>query len=178
LPPPPEATAGTGLWDDDVAPVISSDAHVELERARSALSDGELHAAALRLAVVLRLSPALAPVVLDVVGPWPGPEFAMVRGDALRLVGREAAAQQAYAAASAGIVDASPRPKPMAGPPSARSDSRLVIDSRDEPRAAAETDPGLPDVAPSSSSPSPALSSASSTSPSPLPIDPGDPPPS
>jgi len=173
---PADVSGETGLWDDNAAPAISPDAHAELERARVALSDGELHAAALRLSVVLRTSPALAPVVLDVVGPWPGPEFAMVRGDALRLVGRESAAQQAYAAASAGIVDALTRPK-VTAVPSARSDSRLVPESREEPGGRAESDSGRAVVPPPTVTPS-VPSSSPSTPPSPLPIDRGDPPPS
>jgi hypothetical protein len=54
------------------------------------------------LSVVLRLSPFLAPAVLDVAGTEPGPDFDLVRGDALRLVGREKQARQSFAAAAAG----------------------------------------------------------------------------
>jgi hypothetical protein len=78
------------------------DPGADLEAAREALAAGDRSAAAFRLSVVLRLSPALAPAVLDVAGTEPGPDFDLVRGDALRLVGREKQARQAFASASAG----------------------------------------------------------------------------
>ena len=43
--------------------------------------------AAVHLGLVMRLRPALAPVVLDLVGARPDPALAFVRGDAYRLVG-------------------------------------------------------------------------------------------
>jgi hypothetical protein len=72
----------------------------ELDAARAALAENEPGAAAVRLAIVLRVSPALAPAVLDLVGQLPGPDFDLLRGDALRLVGHEAAAERAFAAAA------------------------------------------------------------------------------
>lgn len=78
------------------------DPGADLEAARAALAAGDRSAAAFRLSVVLRLSPALAPAVLDVAGTEPGPDFDLVRGDALRLVGREGQARQAFASAAAG----------------------------------------------------------------------------
>ena len=47
-------------------------------------------------------APALAPAVLDIAGSEAGPDFDLVRGDALRLVGREVQAREAFAAAAAG----------------------------------------------------------------------------
>ena len=55
---------------------------------------------AIRLSVVLRLAPALAPAVLDLAASEPGRDFDLVRGDALRLVGRESQARRAFAAAA------------------------------------------------------------------------------
>lgn len=72
----------------------------ELAAARAALAAGDRAGAAIRLAVLLRLAPALAPAVLDVAAAEPGPEFDLVRGDALRLVGRETQARRAFAAAA------------------------------------------------------------------------------
>lgn len=77
------------------------DPGADLDAARAALAAGDRSAAAFRLAVVLRLSPALAPAVLDVAGTEPGPDFDLVRGDALRLVGREVQARRAFASAAA-----------------------------------------------------------------------------
>jgi hypothetical protein len=76
------------------------DPGAELEAARAALAAGDRSGAAIRLAVVLRLAPALAPAVLDAAGTEPGREFDLVRGDALRLVGRESQARRAFAAAA------------------------------------------------------------------------------
>lgn len=78
------------------------DPGADLEAAREALAAGDRSTAAFRLSVVLRLSPALAPAVLDVAGTEPGPDFDLVRGDALRLVGREGQARKAFASAAAG----------------------------------------------------------------------------
>ena len=93
------------------------DAQAELQRARDALADSELHTAAVRLAVVLRLSPALAPLVLDLVAELPGSEFDLLRGDALRLVGHESAAHLAYAAAMDGLGADAREVGPSAVPP-------------------------------------------------------------
>ncbi len=77
------------------------DASAELAAARAALAAGDRAGAAIRLAVVLRFAPVLAPAVLDVAATEPGPAFDLVRGDALRLVGHETQARRAYAAAAA-----------------------------------------------------------------------------
>lgn len=96
--PPVESRPDRSIWDAD-APA-APDAGAELDAARAALDAGDPRAAAVRLAIVLRISPALAPVVLDVAGQLPGPDFDLLRGDALRLVGHEAAAARAFAAAA------------------------------------------------------------------------------
>jgi hypothetical protein len=72
----------------------------ELDAARAALAAGDTRGAAMQLSIVLRRSPGLAPAVLDLVGQLPGVDLDLLRGDALRLVGREAAAERAYAAAA------------------------------------------------------------------------------
>jgi hypothetical protein len=76
------------------------DPAAELAAARAELAAGDRAGAAIRLAVVLRLAPALAPAVLDVAAAEPGRDFDLVRGDALRLVGRETQARRAFAAAA------------------------------------------------------------------------------
>jgi hypothetical protein len=86
------------IWEAGPAP--SPDVAAELDAARAALAANDPAAAAIRLAIVLRLSPALAPAVLDLIGPLPGPDFDLLRGDALRLVGHEGAAERAFAAAA------------------------------------------------------------------------------
>lgn len=89
-------TLPPGLEAADAIP----DPGLELEAAKAELAAGEHEAAAIRLAVVLRFLPALAPVVLDIAATEPGPSFDLIRGDALRLVGREGQARRAYAAAA------------------------------------------------------------------------------
>jgi hypothetical protein len=79
----------------------------ELEAAGVDLRAGRSSAGAVRLAVVLRLAPALAPAVLETLADLSGPSLELVRGDALRLVGRERDARLAYAAAAAQLDDQS-----------------------------------------------------------------------
>ena len=80
---------------------------------RAALGGGDLHAAALRLGVALRLEPAFAEAVLDAIGERAvDPGLALVAGDALRLLGREAEALAAFDRArghvAAGATEISP----------------------------------------------------------------------
>jgi hypothetical protein len=72
------------------------DGATELEAARTALAAGDPEAAAFRLALVLRVAPALAPAVLDIAGTAEGTSFDLVRGDAYRLVGREIEARRSF----------------------------------------------------------------------------------
>jgi hypothetical protein len=107
-------SAGAGLWDDDLAAAAEAEAQDEaavdvslptgeeaLDAGRIALAAGDISGAALQLALVLRISPALAPAVLDLIGDHHDPGLAFVRGDAYRLVGRELEARRAYLDAAA-----------------------------------------------------------------------------
>ena len=67
------------------------------------LDAGRLDAAALRLGLVLRRDPDLAPAVLDTIGDRSTPSLDLVRGDALRALGREAEAERAFASAEADL---------------------------------------------------------------------------
>ena len=58
--------------------------------------------AALYLGLVVRLAPTLAGSVLETIGGHDDPALLMVRGDALRALGRDAEAQDAYARAMSG----------------------------------------------------------------------------
>ena len=53
------------------------------------------------LGLVVRLSPSLAPAVLDLIGETDDPGLQLVRGDAFRAVGHEIGAMQSYGAALA-----------------------------------------------------------------------------
>jgi hypothetical protein len=77
----------------------------ELARAEDELAAGEIERATGRLALVLRLDPALAPVILSLAdraagraGPdHPGmPALHLLRGDAYRGTGREVEARAAW----------------------------------------------------------------------------------
>lgn len=74
----------------------------DLARARAELGSGNAQDVArgfARLALVLRLDPALAPAVLEVVGPRREVAALLVRADACRLLGRHLDAEAALAAA-------------------------------------------------------------------------------
>ena len=64
-----------------------------------------------RFALVLRLSPSLAPAVLDLVADRTEPGLALVRGDAYRLVGREIDARRAFGEAARALADRRRRPR-------------------------------------------------------------------
>ncbi|HSL77869.1 MAG TPA: hypothetical protein VK867_13065 [Candidatus Limnocylindrales bacterium] len=107
------AESGAGLWDEHLAAAAEAEAETQaaidaslptgdeaLEIGRAALESGDIGGAALQLALVLRIAPALAPAVLDLIGDRHEPGLAFVRGDAYRLVGRELDARRAYADAA------------------------------------------------------------------------------
>jgi hypothetical protein len=71
-----------------------------LRAAEDALAAKEPLDAAIQLALALRASPALAPAVLDLARDQDGAAFDLIRGDAYRLVGREAEARRSFAAAA------------------------------------------------------------------------------
>ena len=107
-----EAEAELGLADTTNEP----DPADELDRGRADLDAGDAGQAAVRFALVLRLSPSLAPAVLDLVVDRPEPGLAIVRGDAYRLVGREIDARRAFGDAARGLPAAAP-PVPDDHPP-------------------------------------------------------------
>jgi hypothetical protein len=102
------------LWDAESEPDAADGtadlpvAGDELVLARAALDDDQPADAAVHLALVVRLSPGLAPAVLELIGDDRRPELALVRGDAYRLVGLETEARQAYA----DVPRPAPRPRP------------------------------------------------------------------
>jgi len=102
-----------------------ADAARELDRARGELSSGAAADAArgvARLALVLRLDPALAPAVLDALQPRRDPAALLLRGDAYRLLGRHLEAEAALQAASQalGALDVSRSARPGEEPPPPR----------------------------------------------------------
>lgn len=94
--------ASMAIWDEFAPGTVVAvpdlpGADAELDRGREALAAGRRAAAAVHLGLVLRAHPAYAPAVLDLVGADRSPELAFARGDAYRLVGREAEARRAFA---------------------------------------------------------------------------------
>lgn len=81
----------------------NSDPVAELAAAEEDLESGDVTSAAIRLGVVVRLAPALAPAVLELLEGSAGRLAALIRGDAYRVVGREDEAEQAYAEATRAI---------------------------------------------------------------------------
>jgi hypothetical protein len=91
----------------------------ELEIVDRAIATGDVAAAAGRLAVLLRMDPALAPVILstaDIALATSTPARSqlaalhLVRGDAYRILGRENEAGEAYRSAHRAL-DAGPSPE-------------------------------------------------------------------
>jgi hypothetical protein len=72
---------------------------IELARAREDL-DAKPDRAFLRLALILRHDPTLAPMVLDALHLRREPAAALLRGDAQRLLGRHLEAEAAFDAAA------------------------------------------------------------------------------
>lgn len=104
LPSPDEAEPG--LWDAEPAlsagPLVP-DGPAEVEAGRAAMARGAHPDAALHLAVALRLAPTTAPAVLQIIGDAPGSALALVRGDALRILGQEWDARRIYASVAARV---------------------------------------------------------------------------
>jgi tetratricopeptide (TPR) repeat protein len=91
---------------------------------RAALEAHDPDEAAVRLALVLRVAPALAPAVLELIEGRTERGLAMVRGDAYRLVGRELEARRAFSEAARADSWPSQAPEPPSdlSDPSDRSD--------------------------------------------------------
>ena len=123
-PPMQDGDSGAGLWDEDLAAAAEAEAETAaavdaslpsgdeaFEAGRQLLESGDTAGAALQLALVLRITPALAPAVIDLIADQQDAGLAFVRGDAYRLVGRELDARRAYAdAARPSDAAASPEP--------------------------------------------------------------------
>jgi hypothetical protein len=106
------ATGPDGFWDlETIRGEDVPSPRDEIATARSDLAAGDLASAAIHLGLALRLYANLAGEILDVTESLVDrtPEIELIRGDALRLVGREDDARRAYAEASMGIGRRQPR---------------------------------------------------------------------
>jgi hypothetical protein len=95
---PGTASGGGAAGTPADEPASAADA---LDAARAALLEGRPAEAAIRLSLVLRADPELAPAVLAAIGTRPGAALDLVRGDAYRIIGRESDAAAAWEAAAA-----------------------------------------------------------------------------
>ncbi len=100
--------------DDTDAALDGPDPDASLDEGIAALAAGDHATAAVHLGLVLRLTPVLAPRVLEILGDDDDPGLAFVRGDAYRLVGREREARRAYVRARPS--NPSPDPRVDGGP--------------------------------------------------------------
>jgi hypothetical protein len=110
----PAAPAGRGAAASPGGPTTTTAMVVsgrlagqELEKVDGSLASGDIRGATGRLAVLLRLDPALAPIILSsaeramATRPAPSelPALHLIRGDAYRIMGRENEAAAAYRSA-------------------------------------------------------------------------------
>jgi hypothetical protein len=102
----------------------------ELDLGRAALHADDPEEAAVRLGLALRVAPALAPAVLDLIAGRTERGLALVRGDAYRLVGRELEARQAFLEAARGASWPPPAPEP---PVDRSDDASATLDPPDPP---------------------------------------------
>jgi hypothetical protein len=118
------AAAGQA-WVEPARPRGHADPDAELDLAREELSASP-ERGLLRLALVLRLDPTLAPDVLDALRLRREPLAALLRGDAERLVGRHLEAEAAFADAAEAIERDALASRPATGhhmPPDHQEDS-------------------------------------------------------
>ena len=107
VPGPREVFESTdpGLWPEGAAvaegahgtgPSLDIDPLLELAQAREELST-DAERGLVRLSLVLRIDPTLAPAVLDAISLRREPAAELIRGDAQRLLGRHLEAEAAFA---------------------------------------------------------------------------------
>lgn len=118
-PPAPSEVDGPSLWGDDTTAKVAPEPvgpAVLVQRARRALDRGDPADAATGLILALRVSPGVAPTVLDLLAGRSEPILTLVRGDAARIVGHETDAMRDHAAAASALPDDRATPRPDADP--------------------------------------------------------------
>ncbi|HEX5823002.1 MAG TPA: hypothetical protein VFY18_00960 [Candidatus Limnocylindrales bacterium] len=109
---PAVIVGGRSLWGDD-EPILAAaalDPGVLFHAGRVAVETGRTEDAATALILALRSSPGLAPAVLDLLAGRGETLLVLVRGDAQRIVGREAEALRDHATAASGLTSADAPP--------------------------------------------------------------------
>ncbi len=106
---PVGAAAGPGAYVGS-GPSVDIDPQLELAHGRAELST-DVERALVRLSLVLRIDPTLAPAVLDAISLRQEPAAELIRGDAQRLLGRHLEAEAAFARTADWLDLPVPRPE-------------------------------------------------------------------
>jgi tetratricopeptide (TPR) repeat protein len=103
---PAAIVGGQSLWgeeDEPPPPAAALDPTALFHSGRVALEAGRTDEAATALILAMRAAPGLAPAVLDLLAGRGEALLVLVRGDAQRIVGREAEALRDHATAASGV---------------------------------------------------------------------------
>jgi hypothetical protein len=131
----------------------------ELSAGAEALESGDGLMAALHFAVALRMSPEAARAVIDGIGEHGDLALELVRGDALRLLGNESDAGQAYASVASKLGKAKSAAAPKLGKAKSAAAPKLgKAKSAAAPEPAPEA--AAPEPAPEAAAPEPAPEAA------------------
>jgi len=134
--PAPQAPAA----DSTPIPDNRVEAGVEVRLGIEALRSQDLLMAALHFGVALRLTPSAATDVLDAIGDQHGLPLDLVRGDALRSLGHQMAADEAYQSVAAELR----APAPVLSPASQESVNEPEAESSGAEESPAEESPAEP----------------------------------
>jgi hypothetical protein len=100
--PPPAESAETPASPAPPEPAVAP-VDPEVATASAVLESGEPLLASVHFGIALRTAPGLAQAVLDAIGDRHDAALEIVRGDALRLLGRDDEASRAYRAAASAL---------------------------------------------------------------------------
>lgn len=135
---PAAIVGGQSLWGEEDEPRASTEAldpAILFHAGRVAVEAGRIDDAAAALILALRASPGLAPAVLDLLAGRGEALLVVVRGDAHRIVGREAEALRDHATAASGIVPVDAAHAPDGAGPSldetASTDGQTITQQED-----------------------------------------------
>jgi hypothetical protein len=125
------------------APAAANPWDGEIHAGAEALASGDALMAALHFAVALRMSPESARAVLDGIGKRGDLALELVRGDALRLLGNESDAGQAYASVASKLSmskpvaapELAPEPAPASAAPEPAPAPATRADTDEQPRS-------------------------------------------
>jgi len=104
---PAAIVGGQSLWGDEdepSPPAEALDSSTLFHAGRVAVEAGRVDDAAAALILAMRASPSLGPAVLDLLAGRGESLLVLVRGDAQRIVGREAEALRDHATAASGLI--------------------------------------------------------------------------